>query len=382
MKLRLFLVLVIIYIVAVFGWWLYSFITYTEKEYQLEYTNLKLNELVIKNGVVELLESKLGKNGNAYEVYKANEKLVLEKHQDLNESFKVKSQLLVIDSNTNLHNLIDVKIDPTEFSSIHKNFIKRQRAFYSEVIFFTILVISGVIWVFGKLESLLNLNKMQNNFLLSITHELKTPLTAIKLSAQTLEHRKMDDEMRTSLIHQMVNNSDRLNELLDNVLLATRIDGKSYKFDMHKLDITELIEHSANMQLCEPHFKGTFVFEEEPTMLNGDELSLKLVFSNLFQNAIKYAGDDCKIVVKYIKDDDGLKISISDNGPGINEKEYKAIFKKFYRVGDENTRETKGTGLGLFLVKQILKSHQSKIIAEKNTPKGTTFTITFKQNLL
>jgi signal transduction histidine kinase len=125
-----------------------------------------------------------------------------------------------------------------------------------------------------------------------------------------------------------------------------------------------------------------FQFDEEPMMITGDEISLKLVFSNLFQNAIKYAGADSEISVRYVKNDNGFMISVSDNGKGIEEKEYKSIFKKFYRVGDENIRETKGTGLGLFLVKQILKSHKADISAEANKPRGTTFNITFKQNVL
>lgn len=383
MKLRLFLVLVIIYIVAVFGWWLYSFVSYTEKEYQLEGSNLKLNALVIKNGIIEYIEDKQAEShAIPYEVFKAAEVEIRKKHQALNAQYKVRTELIVINSTNNLHNLIEVKIAPEEFRAIHMNFMRKQRAFYSEVIFFTILVISGVIWVFGKLESLLNLNKMQNNFLLSVTHEFKTPLTAIKLSAQTLQQRKIDDNMRAVLMQQMVNNSDRLDELLDNVLLATRIDGNSYHFDMHKLDITELIKRSAELQLCEPHFKGRFHFNEAPMMITGDEISLKLVFSNLFQNAIKYAGTESEISVHYQRSDKGFTISVSDDGKGIDEKEYKAIFKKFYRVGDENTRETKGTGLGLFLVKQILKSHKAEISAQANKPSGTTFNITFKQDVL
>lgn len=357
--------------------------SYTEKEYQLEYNNLKLNALVIKNGIIEYIEERQAEAQTIpYEIFKAAEQEIRKKHQELNFQHKVKTELVVINSTNNLHNLIDIKIAPEEFKAIHANFIRKQRAFYSEVIFFTILVISGVIWVFGKLESLLNLNKMQNNFLLSVTHEFKTPLTAIKLSAQTLQQRKMEESMRAVLIQQMVNNSDRLDELLDNVLLATRIDGKSYKFDMQKFDISNLIRRSAELQLCEPHFKGHFHFDEAPMMVMGDEVSLKLVFSNLFQNAIKYAGTESEITVKYQQSDKGFSILVSDNGKGIDEKEYKAIFKKFYRVGDENTRETKGTGLGLFLVKQILKSHKADITAQANQPRGTTFNITFKQNVL
>ncbi|MFM6984513.1 MAG: hypothetical protein ACKOXF_10285, partial [Chitinophagaceae bacterium] len=148
----------IIYICAVFGWWLYSFVSYTEKEYQLEYNNLKLNALVIKNGIIEYIEERQAEAQTIpYEIFKAAEQEIRKKHQELNFQHRVKTELVVINSTNNLHNLIDIKIAPEEFKAIHTNFIRKQRAFYSEVIFFTILVISGVIWVFGKLESLLNL---------------------------------------------------------------------------------------------------------------------------------------------------------------------------------------------------------------------------------
>jgi two-component system phosphate regulon sensor histidine kinase PhoR len=364
---------------AVFGWWLYSFINYGKKEYKLEYSNLRLNAQVIKGKITEFIDFRhKDKSVSPYRTYKANEKEVMDLHRYLNTELSIKTNFNVIDTGGTLFNMIAISINESEFKAIERNFIKKQRAFYSEVIFFTILVISGVVWVFRRLESLLNLNKMQNNFLLSITHEFKTPLTAIKLSAQTLQQRKMDESTQQHLIQQTVNNSDRLNELLDNVLLATRIDGNSYQFNMVQLDITSLIQRTADMLLDEPYFTGKFIFDEAPLQITGDEVSLRLVFSNLFQNAIKYAGSDSRISVAYHRMNGQLIISVSDNGKGMDPAEHRAIFKKFYRIGDENTRETKGTGLGLFLVKQILVSHKASIRAESNKPNGTTFNIIFK----
>lgn len=379
MKLRLFLVLVIFYIMAVFGWWLYSFVNYAKKEYKLEYDNLTLKKLFIKTMLTEFMVKKAeGDSLSPYALYEAHRKEVEEFHLVLNKEYRIRTIMHVSMAAHNLGELVNVEIHESELNAIAKNFMRKQRAFYSEVIFFTILVVSGVIWVFGKLESLLNLNKMQNNFLLSITHEFKTPLTAIKLSAQTLQHRRMEPDTQQALMQQMVNNSDRLNDLLDNVMLATRIDGKSYQFSMTDIDITSLIQRTAAMILTEPYFRGKFIFDEERATIHGDEMSLQLVFSNLFQNAVKYAGNTADITVKYARVNSQFIITVSDNGNGIDKKEYKSIFKKFYRVGDENTRETKGTGLGLFLVKQILLSHKAQIRAEANKPKGTSFHIIFK----
>lgn len=352
---------------------------YTEKEYELEGNILKLNAVVIQNKISKFIDfNQDSQNESPYRTFLRKEPEIRALHNELNQLYSTRTSLNIYDTSGSLHNLIDIRIQEDEFKSIQRNFMTKQRAFYSEVIFFTILVISGVIWVFGKLESLLNLNKMQNNFLLSITHELKTPLTAIKLSSQTLQHRKTDEETRLALIQQIVNNSDRLNELLDNVLLATRIDGKSYKYNMSRINLTQLIQKTGEQILSEPYFTGRFIFDEEDKEIFCDDVSMRLVFSNLFQNAVKYAGKDCDVVVRYADMDGKFTILISDNGNGMDTSEHKSIFNKFYRVGDENTRENKGTGLGLFLVRQILKSHNATIKAESNTPKGTIFNITFK----
>ena len=112
-------------------------------------------------------------------------------------------------------------------------------------------------------------------------------------------------------------------------------------------------------------------------MIFGDILSLRLVFSNIFQNTLKYAGVKAQVVISITENNNLLQIKIADNGPGIAQKEKNKIFKKFYRIGDENTRQSQGTGLGLFLVKQILRKHKSNITVEKNSPNGAIFNITF-----
>lgn len=380
MKLRLFLVLIITYICMVFGWWLYSFIDYTKKEFSLENNTLKLHALEIRSRIVEYLENKrLPEDSGAYQTYLRNRQEISALQQNLNSFYGTTTILSIQDSTAGVNGLLSVNASPEEYQSINKTFIKKQRAFYSEVIFFSILVVSGVIWVFNKLESLLNLNKMQNNFLLSVTHEFKTPITAIKLSSQTLQHRKIDQETQMQVTNQIINNSDRLNELLDNVLLATRIDGNSYDYNMSETDLRSLIRRVAAQILTPPQFNGKFIFEEPPVLVMGDEISLRLVFSNLFQNAVKYAGHDAEIRVTFEQEEDKLKVKVTDNGKTLEPAEYKAIFNKFYRVGDENIRETKGAGLGLYLVREILKSHRAVIKASAAEPRGTVFTITFKQ---
>lgn len=379
MKIRVVFILILVFLSSVFAWWLYSFIQYTQKEYTLQKDNLQLHAIAIENKLAQFIEKHSEPtDSNVYETYKANQLHILNYLEQLNQQHQVKTQIVLIDAQANSHEFIKIELDPSELENIHKRFEKKQRAFYSEVIFLAVLIIGGVVWVFQRLQALLNLNTMQNNFLLSVTHELKTPLTAIKLSAQTLKRKDLPEAVHAELNKQIESNADRLNELLDNVLVATRIDGNQYHVNLSELDLTELIHSVADLILTTSQFKGQFEFNESAKMIKADEVALKMVFSNLFQNAIKYAGDQATIHVSYRSSNKGFDVIVADNGPGIDESELKAIFNKFYRVGNESVRSTKGTGLGLYLVQQILKSHKAEIQAANNTPQGTQFIITFK----
>ncbi len=378
MKIRLFLVLVILYILAAFGWWLYSLITFTNNEHSHELNHLNYKCAIIEDQMIQFIHSKADSTESVADV--------IDKHIiDFNRLKKLESvknnieiDVTIQKENHNYHEALSIKPSQFEIEKINKRFDSKIRAFYSEAIVFTLAVILGVLWVFSRLESLLNLNRMQNNFLLSVTHELKTPLAAIKLSAQTLKSRKLNEDIFQQVIQQTVQNSDRLNELIDNVLLATKIDGKSYAYNFENLPITEIIEKAASQSLIPPLFKGKVNIPDSDLLVQGDEVALNLVFTNIMQNALKYGGEHVEISVSVQKEYNKIIVAIADNGPGIPINEKDKIFRKFYRVGDENTRHSKGTGLGLFLVKQILKIHHAKITVEPNQPAGAKFLITFK----
>ncbi len=376
MKIRGILILVIAYILAAFGWWLFSLVKFANKEHLIEIEKRNLNNTIIKNEIVEYLNSH-HLEGSLYQNVKIHINEVNRIISKANIKNKSVSVLNLNKAATNLNSLIEIQSSPLEILGIDKTHQSHLRAFYSEAVVFTIAVILGVLWVFSRLESLLNLNKMQNNFLLSVTHELKTPLAAIKLGAQTLFSRKLNEEQHGSVLNQTISNANRLNELIDNVLLTTRIDGSSYKYDIQEINITELISKEANTIFCPPVFEGKLLLPTEPKMIFGDILSLRLVFSNIFQNTLKYASVKAQVVISITENNNLLQIKIADNGPGIAQKEKNKIFKKFYRIGDENTRQSQGTGLGLFLVKQILRKHKSNITVEKNSPNGAIFNITF-----
>jgi signal transduction histidine kinase len=364
----------------VFTWWLYSFISLVTAEYELEKENLNLTSLLVRKKLISGIEEMYGKSKETpFEFYTQNSDSITNYLKVLNNEHDVNTYITLIDSNAYFTNMFVINVFETEFNKIKKRYLSKKRAYYSEILFFGLLVIVGSVWIYSRLESLLNLNKIQNNFLLSVTHELKTPLTAIKLSTETLINRKLEDGVRNNVQNQILQNVDRLNDLIDNVLLANNIDGKVYKYNFSKININELIETTAEEVFSSYEYKGEFIFIEDVQEVHGDFIALKLVFSNLLSNSIKYAGQEAQIKISFANKNNQLWVVLTDDGMGINEKEYKNIFKKFYRIGDENTRSSKGTGLGLYIVKEILKAHKAKIEVEKKYPKGTQFTIKFNK---
>lgn len=380
MKIRLLLCLVILYIIAAFGWWLYSLIKFTNNEQVRKIETIQYENQFLRNQVgYFFLSLKPSSDSTPHQIYSKNKGAFNQYLSSILSKSKYVKTYSINKNENSYFAFFNFEIDKSTLLKIENEHKRKLRAYYSEAIVFSLAVILGVFWVFSKLESLLNLNKMQNNFLLSVTHELKTPLAAIKLSAQTLNSRKLNEQQYAQVLNQTISNADRLNELIDNVLLTTRIDGSSYNYQMEEINITQLIIKEANAIFIPPHFEGQLNISKEEHTILGDIISLRLVISNILQNALKYAGNNANINCNISKIDNQVKIQIADNGPGILPNERRKIFNKFYRIGDENTRKTKGTGLGLFIVKQIIKQHKAKIVVENNNPKGTVFTLIFNQ---
>lgn len=223
------------------------------------------------------------------------------------------------------------------------------------------------------------LREQQQNFLLSVTHELKSPLAAIKLSIQTIVKRDLDRARQTSLLNNSLKDIERLDDLVENMLLATKIENKSYSFPREEFDFSELVTKITDrLQIhscgCEQVIKP---FIEPQLILKGDPFALASVVNNLVENAVKYSGECAEITVVLKMQDGHIFLSVSDKGPGIPDDEKMLIFDKFYRVGQEQTRKAKGTGLGLFIVKEVLQRHDADISVKDNVPQGTIFEITF-----
>lgn len=222
------------------------------------------------------------------------------------------------------------------------------------------------------------LHQQQKNFLLSVTHELKSPLASIKLYLQTILKRDLDKEKQKSFIENSLTDIERLDTLVENMLIATKIESKSYTYQKEHIDLGAIVKESTQalaIKLKENRNFELHIADAIPFI--GDSFALSLVVSNLLENAFKYTSKDDTISIKLLRNGPAIVLSISDTGSGIPEMERLKIFDKFYRIGNEDTRKTKGTGLGLFIVKQIVDHHSGIIRVKSNKPSGSIFEITF-----
>lgn len=243
---------------------------------------------------------------------------------------------------------------------------------------FLLLLLFGIYKIKQAQDKETALNNQQKNFFLSITHELKTPIAATKLQLQTLQKQKLPEQTQQELITNALSETERLNSLIDNVLLASRLDAGEFIFHLEKENISELIEKILNRYYKKEINSGELKFKlEENVIASVDKNVFSSIITNLIDNAIKYSPNKKEIIVELLSEKSAVMLQITDKGVGILNDDKEKIFNKFYRAGNEGTRTTKGTGLGLYIVKYILKNHNATISLKNNLPVGTIFEIRF-----
>jgi signal transduction histidine kinase len=224
------------------------------------------------------------------------------------------------------------------------------------------------------------LQEQKKNFLLSVTHELKSPLASIKILLQTIQKRDLTKDQVLSFIGKSLMDIDRLDDMVENMLLASKIDNHSYTFPKDKFSLSVLVDSIVNrLQITKCEGTQQIIDAEiEPKIeITGDKFALTSVVTNLVENAIKYSGPCETVAVKLFSKEGKIFLEVADHGIGIADHEKNRIFDKFYRVGSEDTRNTKGTGLGLYIVKEVLEKHQASIKVKDNRPVGSIFEVVF-----
>jgi len=245
---------------------------------------------------------------------------------------------------------------------------------------FVLVFLVGAIYLHKSFNREQRLQEQKKNFLLSVTHELKSPLASIKLLLQTIQKRDLNKAQILDFIDKSLLDIERLDDMVENMLLAAKIENRSYSFPKASFSLSVLVDSIVNrLQLtkCDGSQKIINAEIEPKIEFTGDKFALTSVVTNLVENAIKYSGPCEPVDVKLYQKEGKIYLQVADHGIGIADEEKSRIFERFYRVGSEDTRNTKGTGLGLYIVKQVLDKHEASIRVKDNRPVGSVFEVVF-----
>jgi two-component system, OmpR family, sensor histidine kinase CiaH len=255
-----------------------------------------------------------------------------------------------------------------------RNFIK----YTSEGATFLLLILIGAAFVYRSVRRYFLLQQQQQNFMMAVTHELKTPISVARLNLETLQKHQLDIDKQRKLLRMTLEETERLNTLTNNILISSQLEAGGHTTSKEELDLSDLFKDCIH-NFIQRYPERKFVESVENDMdVNGDPLLLQLLINNLLENAIKYSPKEKPITCLLNQHAWKIELQIIDEGPGIPDTEKKNVFKKFYRLGDETTRKTQGTGLGLYLCKKIADDHHAEISVKDNPTGGSNFTVTFK----
>jgi signal transduction histidine kinase len=375
MRLKFLFVLIILYVLAGFGWWSYSLIEFSNNEFKLKSQLLKSERQTCELKVVEEARSSkfISDLADTFQINRVDiivDTLLVKKY--VLKTFS--GRYRIIFNNSLKMKTASVEIDQSTNNILVKELQLKKRSFAIEAILLTLLIAAGIFGVYFSVSFVFDLNKQQNNFLLSVTHELKTPIAAIKLIGETMMRRTLPKEKQEELMGNILENANRLQDMTENMLTAMQMENNRYNVRKEEINLSNIVEEvKANFSL-----KNAIVGNVEKNIqFYADPVLIKMILNNLIENAIKYS-DNQPVEINLFNRKEEIILEVKDQGIGIDPSYKKKIFKKFYRIQDEETRETKGSGLGLFIVKQAVEKHKGKIAVSDNEPKGTVFTITLQ----
>lgn len=262
----------------------------------------------------------------------------------------------------------------SEYGELKEEYKRQMYMIYGETVVFALTLIMGIFFINKAYQGELLNSEKQKNFLLSITHELKSPLASINLIFSTFKKRDLKSEQIKELSTDGLKESERLEKLFNKILISTRL-GKGYSFQKEAYNVSSIVNNTVEIfQKNHPDVKVNTQIESD-IIKEVDKEGFISVVTNLLENAEKYSLDTKEIDITLREKHENIYLSIADQGVGIDKLEREHIFEQFYRVGSEDTRSTKGTGLGLYIVKEIVNGHNGKISVSDNNGRGTKFEI-------
>jgi signal transduction histidine kinase len=255
--------------------------------------------------------------------------------------------------------------------------LRKTKQFIGEGLTILVLFLLGAIYVYRSLKKQLRYADQQQNFMMAVTHELKTPIAISHLNIETLLKRDLDSSQQLKLLEATLKETKRLDHLSTNILLTAQLDMGQYEANKQLVNVSELLRQ--NIKSFQERYPSRIcnTLIEDAMEIQGEPLLIQLLINNLIDNANKYAPVTEPIYIHLESHQNTIQLIVKDQGPGIAADNKNKVFEKFYRVGAETTRTTKGSGLGLYLCKKIAAFHNATIQLTTNTPTGSIFTVTF-----
>lgn len=276
------------------------------------------------------------------------------------------------------YKLDDLKKDDINFAEKEKKILKdkskKTAQYLGEGGTFLLLILAGATFVFRAVRRELKSSAEQQNFMMAITHELKTPIAVTKLNLETLQKHKLAEVQQHRLIDNTLQETNRLDTLCNNLLISSQIEAGGYKATFDEQNFSALVSQCINE--FSTRFPKRIINKnlDNEIFVKGDPFLLQIAVNNLLENAIKYSPKESTVEVDLQKTEGKAVLKIIDEGLGISEEDKQKIFLKFYRAGNEATKRSKGTGLGLYLTSRISKTHKGNIKIEDNPKAGSIFT--------
>jgi signal transduction histidine kinase len=249
------------------------------------------------------------------------------------------------------------------------------------VLFFAAIIL-GLILNTGFLVREIKLNEQHDSFINAVTHELKTPITSIRLHLETLQRREVDEAQRRKFYELMLLDTDRLLRTVEQVLKAGAAGHKAPAPNRVEVEFSSLVRECMDLAGTRHHLEpGALRYEQvqngSEVFVQGDPEELRTAVLNMLDNAIKYSGGRVDVSTEIeLPDSEHVVLRVRDQGVGIPAEDLKRIFKRFYRVPRRTFQQVKGTGLGLFIVRAIARAHGGRVFAEsEGAGRGTTVTL-------
>jgi signal transduction histidine kinase len=398
LKLQIAVLAIITYMISALVWWAFALIQFQEKQYSNEIEKLNLKKSLAFEKLDNLIALEINKFPNV--AYKRTDSSFLfvetEKkpasHIEYNEllintldSFKKSiitefSEFNVFSVTNKQRKSVELRLQtrPELKFQVKETLRKKKMAWIGEGLTLGFITILIGIAMYLYLDKIIRLNAQQNNFLLAVTHELKTPIAATKLALQTIK-KDSSQKLLPKMLEMANSNVIRLSQMVEQILMATRFESKFSDPLMVEIDLHDEVNTTLSaMELSPEVTSRIFTNIPEGISMQADEKMIQTVFRNLINNALKYS-ENGNIKIEAKTSSEFIIICFSDDGIGIPDSEKKKVFEKFYRVGEEKTRTKPGSGLGLYLVKKITEMHDGRVVIEDNIPQGTKFILTLKQ---